>query len=190
MGFHQSHHEDIKTDYSAMSSKVVQNSIGCIKFSIMQPASGKRKSQIDEYLTYYHGPRVQHTALLSSGIINTVQVLRANGVKFLETPHTYYDVLEDHIDKIDEDIVALCELSILVERDESGYLMQIFTKPVQSRPRVFLKSSSARESAALAAKTLKRSSKQLSENSHCAEICKEKCNVTNSPTSKGRNFPS
>lgn len=138
MGFHVSHEEDVETEYSAMNSKVVQNSTGRIKFPMVEPAQGKRKSQIEEYLAFYHGAGVQHVALLSSDIVQTVRALRAGGNEFLPTPNAYYGMLEDRVGKIEEDVDALREQNILVDRDEWGYLMQIFTKPLQGRPTVFM----------------------------------------------------
>jgi 4-hydroxyphenylpyruvate dioxygenase len=138
LGFHQSHQEDVSTEYSAMNSKVVQNSTGQIVFPIVEPASGKRKSQIDEYLSFHCGPGAQHIALLSSDIVKTVRTLRNNGIEFLYTPDTYYDGLEERIGKLEEDIQPLREQNILVDRDGSGYLKQVFTKPLQSRPTVFM----------------------------------------------------
>jgi len=138
LGFQQSHQEDVATDYSAMNSKVVQNSTGSIKLPMMEPALGKRKSQIAEYLEFHHGPGAQHLALLSSNIVRTVRALRANNIEFLATPGSYYDTLEARIGEIDEDMAALRDLNILVDRDEWGYLMQCFTKPIQDRPTVFL----------------------------------------------------
>lgn len=138
LNFEQTHQEDVETKYSAMSSKVVQNSSGSVKFPIVVPASGKRKSQVDEYLTFHRGAGAQHIALLSSNIERTVRALRAAGINFLRTPDTYYDVLEERLGKMaDEDVEILRELSILVDRDPSGYLLQIFTQPLQSRPTVF-----------------------------------------------------
>jgi len=140
LGFRQLQHfsdDDISTEYSALMSKVVQNGSGRIKFPINEPAEGKRKSQIDEYLQYYGGPGAQHIALLSDDIIATVRRLRANGVEFLRTPDTYYDMLGQRVGPIDESLDALRELGILVDRDDEGYLLQIFTRPVQDRPTVF-----------------------------------------------------
>jgi 4-hydroxyphenylpyruvate dioxygenase len=138
LGFHQSHQEDILTEESSMNSKVVENSNGQIKFPIIEPNSSRRKSQIEEFLSFYHGPGVQHIALSCDDIVKTVRQLRENGIEFLSTPGSYYDLLEERIGKIEEDVDALRELSILVDRDKWGYLMQIFTKPLQSRPTVFL----------------------------------------------------
>lgn len=129
--------DDISTEYSALMSKVVQNGSGRIKFPINEPAEGKRKSQIDEYLQYYGGPGAQHLALITDDIISTVRKLRDNGVDFLRTPDTYYGALADRVGTIDEDMDALRELGILVDRDDEGYLLQIFTKPLQDRPTVF-----------------------------------------------------
>jgi len=138
LNFHHSWTEDIVTDYSSMNSKVVQNGSGRIKFPIVEPAPGKRRSQIEEYLTFHHGPGAQHIALTSDDMISTVRALRANGNEFLPTPRTYYDTLSQRVGEIEEDIDELRELSILVDRDEWGYLMQIFTKPLLNRPTVFL----------------------------------------------------
>lgn len=140
MGFSQLLHfddKDISTEYSALMSKVMQNGNGKIKFPINEPAEGKKKSQIQEYLDFYYGPGVQHIALTTGNIIETVTQLQANGIDFLRVPTNYYDVLEDRVGKIDEPIDKLAELGILVDRDEEGYLLQIFTKPVEDRPTVF-----------------------------------------------------
>lgn len=137
LSFQQSHQVDISTEYSGMHSKVVQNSTGRIKFLIAETAPHKRKSQIEEYLMFYRGPGVQHIALLSDDIVRTVKALRTNGIEFLCIPDTYYDMLEDRIGKIEADIAVLRELNILIDRDEWGYLMQNFTRPVQSRPTFF-----------------------------------------------------
>lgn len=138
LSFHESHREDVETAYSAMNSKVVQNSTGRIKFPMVEPASGTRRSQIDEYLEFYHGPGVQHVAFLSGDIVKSVGALRSSGSEFLRTPDTYYEMLRDRVGSIREDVETLRRLNILVDRDDSGYLMQIFTKPVQSRPTVFM----------------------------------------------------
>jgi 4-hydroxyphenylpyruvate dioxygenase len=137
-GFHQSHEENVVSEYSAMNSKVVQNSTGRIKFPIVEPAIGKGKSQIHEYLFYHYGPGVQHIALLADDIVTSVRALQDNCIEFLRTPDTYYDVLADRVGEIDIDLKAIRELGILVDRDEWGYLMQTFTKPLHSRPTIFL----------------------------------------------------
>ncbi len=129
--------KDISTEYSALMSKVVSNGSGYIKFPINEPAEGKKKSQIDEYLEFYHGPGVQHIAVATKDIIHTVTELRNQGIEFLRVPNTYYDDLLDRVGAIDEDIAPLRELGILVDRDEEGYLLQIFTKPVEDRPTLF-----------------------------------------------------
>lgn len=129
--------KDISTEYSALRSTVVANENKWIKFPINEPAEGKRRSQIEEFIIYNAGPGVQHIALECEDIIQTVRQLKANGVEFLYTPVTYYDVLEERVGKIDEDIAALRELNILVDRDDKGYMLQIFTKPVQDRPTLF-----------------------------------------------------
>jgi 4-hydroxyphenylpyruvate dioxygenase len=137
-GFHVSHREDVASEYSAMNSKVVQNSAGSIKFPIVEPAPGRGKSQISEYLSYHHGPGVQHIALLADDIVTSVRLLRKNEIEFLQIPGSYYDVLKDRVGEIDIDQRAIRELGILVDRDEWGYLFQTFTKPLHNRPTVFL----------------------------------------------------
>lgn len=129
--------EDISTEYSALMSKVVSNGTGYVKFPINEPAAGKKKSQIDEYLEFYHGPGVQHIAIATHDIISTVSELQRRGVEFLRVPATYYDTVLERVGTIDEDIAPLRELGILVDRDDEGYLLQIFTKPVEDRPTVF-----------------------------------------------------
>jgi 4-hydroxyphenylpyruvate dioxygenase len=129
--------KDISTEYSALMSKVVQNGTGRIKFPLNEPAAGKRKSQIDEYLEFYGGPGVQHIAMATGNIIDTVTALRDNDVSFLRVPKTYYDALTDRVGKIQEDITTLADLGILVDRDDEGYMLQIFTKPVADRPTLF-----------------------------------------------------
>jgi 4-hydroxyphenylpyruvate dioxygenase len=140
MGFTQLVHfddQDISTEYSALMSKVVQNGTGRIKFPINEPARGKRRSQIEEYLQFYGGPGVQHIAMATGDIIETVRAMRDNDVSFLRVPRSYYDLLPDRVGAIKEDIQALAELGILVDRDDEGYMLQIFTKPVADRPTVF-----------------------------------------------------
>lgn len=139
LGFKEMIHfddKDISTEYSALMSKVMHNG-GRIKFPINEPATGKRKSQIEEYLTFYHGAGVQHVALLTDDIVKTVNLLRGNGVPFLVTPTTYYDDLISRVGHIDENIDDLKKLGILVDRDDEGYLLQIFTKPIVDRPTLF-----------------------------------------------------
>lgn len=128
---------DISTEYSALMSKVVSNGNGYIKFPINEPAEGKKKSQIEEYLDFYHGPGVQHIAIATDDIIHTVSELRRRGMEFLYVPDTYYEDILERVGKIDEDLKELKKLNILIDRDEEGYLLQIFTKPVQDRPTVF-----------------------------------------------------
>lgn len=140
MGFSQLVHfsdKDISTEYSALMSKVMQDGTGKIKFPINEPAEGKKKSQIQEYLDFYFGPGVQHIALSTGDIIDTVGRLQSNGIEFLKVPDNYYADLTERIGKIDEPIDKLAKLGVLVDRDEEGYLLQIFTKPVQDRPTVF-----------------------------------------------------
>jgi 4-hydroxyphenylpyruvate dioxygenase len=138
LGFHESHREDVATEYSAMNSKVVQSKTGAIKLPLVEPATGKRKSQIEEYIDYYDGPGVQHVALLSGDIVETVKAWRGAGNEFLKVPGAYYEMLPDRVGMIDEDVEELQAEQILVDRDEWGYLMQIFTRPIQSRPTVFM----------------------------------------------------
>jgi 4-hydroxyphenylpyruvate dioxygenase len=128
---------DISTEYSALMSKVMANGNERIKFPINEPAKGKKKSQIEEYLEFYRGPGVQHVAIATDNIIATVGALRDRGVEFLTVPSSYYDALLDRVGTIDEDLAPLRDLGILVDRDEEGYLLQIFTKPVQDRPTLF-----------------------------------------------------
>ncbi len=140
LGFQQLIHfddKDISTEYSALMSKVVQNGTGRIKFPINEPAKGKRKSQIDEYLQFHGGPGVQHIALATGDIVKTVRAMRANDVSFLRVPKTYYDSLVTRVGPIREDLAVLAELGILVDRDDEGYMLQIFTKPVADRPTLF-----------------------------------------------------
>lgn len=129
--------EDISTEYSSLMSKVVANGNERIKFPINEPAAGKKKSQIDEYLDFYRGPGVQHVAIITNDIIETVTTLQQRGVEFLRVPNTYYDDLLTRVGKIDEDLEPLRRLGILVDRDDEGYLLQIFTKPVEDRPTLF-----------------------------------------------------
>jgi 4-hydroxyphenylpyruvate dioxygenase len=129
--------KDISTEYSALMSKVVSNGNGYIKFPINEPAKGKKKSQIEEYLDFYKGAGVQHIAVATDDIIFTVSELRKRGVEFLYVPETYYDDVMDRVGHINEDLKELKKLNILIDRDEEGYLLQIFTKPVQDRPTLF-----------------------------------------------------
>ncbi len=129
--------KDISTEYSSLMSKVVASGDDRIKFPINEPATGRKKSQIDEYLEFYRGPGVQHLAIATSDIVRTVTALRDRGVEFLRVPTAYYDTLPARVGTIDEDVAPLKELGILVDRDDEGYLLQIFTKPVQDRPTVF-----------------------------------------------------
>jgi 4-hydroxyphenylpyruvate dioxygenase len=127
----------ISTEYSALMSKVVSNGNGRIKFPLNEPAQGRKKSQIEEYLEFYRGAGVQHIAIATDDIVSTVTQLRDNGVEFLRVPTTYYDTVLDRVGHIDEDIAPLRDLGILVDRDDEGYLLQIFTKPVEDRPTLF-----------------------------------------------------
>jgi 4-hydroxyphenylpyruvate dioxygenase len=140
LGFSQLVHfddKDISTEYSALMSKVVQNGTGRIKFPINEPARSRRRSQIDEYLQFYGGPGVQHIAMATGNIIDTVRAMRHNDVSFLRVPPTYYEMLPERIGHIKEDLHELAELGILVDRDDEGYMLQIFTKPVADRPTLF-----------------------------------------------------
>jgi len=129
--------KDISTEYSSLMSKVVASGNERIKFPINEPAEGKKKSQIDEYLDFYRGPGVQHVAIITKDIVRTVTLLRDRGVDFLRVPSIYYDTLLERVGRIDEDVVPLKDLGILVDRDDEGYLLQIFTKPVEDRPTLF-----------------------------------------------------
>lgn len=129
--------KDISTEYTALMSKVMSNGNGRIKFPINEPAEGIRKSQIEEYLDFYEGEGIQHVAVATNDIIATIRELKSRGVEFLQVPGTYYDTLLDRVGEIEEDITPLRELGILVDRDDEGYLLQIFTKPIQPRPTMF-----------------------------------------------------
>jgi 4-hydroxyphenylpyruvate dioxygenase len=129
--------KDISTEYSSLMSKVMSNGNGRIKFPINEPAAGKKKSQIDEYLDFYRGPGVQHIAMATDDIVKTVRDMMNRGVEFLSVPHSYYEGARNRVGKIDENFAALEELGILVDRDDEGYLLQIFSKPVQDRPTLF-----------------------------------------------------
>jgi len=129
--------KDISTEYTALMSKVVSNGNGYIKFPINEPAKGKKRSQIDEYLDFYKGAGVQHIAVATDDIIATVGQMRENGVDFLRVPDTYYEDVPTRVGEINENLEEIKRLNILVDRDEDGYLLQIFTKPIQDRPTVF-----------------------------------------------------
>jgi 4-hydroxyphenylpyruvate dioxygenase len=140
MGFGLYQHfddKDISTEYSALMSKVMANGNGRIKFPINEPAQGRRKSQIEEYLEFYQGPGVQHIALGTGDIVSTVAELQARGMDFLRVPGSYYETLQDRVGKIDEPVEELARLGILVDRDDEGYMLQIFSKPVEDRPTLF-----------------------------------------------------
>lgn len=129
--------KDISTEYSALMSKVVQNGTGRVKFPINEPAKAKRRSQIEEYIDFYGGAGVQHIALATDDILSTVRALRANDVSFLRVPKSYYDAVPDRVGPIKEDLQELADLGILIDKDDEGYMLQIFTKPVQDRPTLF-----------------------------------------------------
>jgi 4-hydroxyphenylpyruvate dioxygenase len=140
MGFSLYQHfddNDISTEYSALMSKVMANGNGYVKFPINEPAKGRKKSQIEEYLDFYQGPGVQHMALATNDIVSTVAKMQKQGVIFLNIPHSYYADLQKRIGQIDEPIEELERLGILVDRDNEGYMLQIFTRPVEDRPTVF-----------------------------------------------------
>jgi 4-hydroxyphenylpyruvate dioxygenase len=128
---------DISTEFTALRSKVMRNATGTIKLPINEPAEGRKRSQIEEYLDSYGGAGVQHVAIATGDIVATVRALQANGVELLATPASYYDDLSAHVGEIDEDIATLRELNILVDRDDQCYMLQIFTKPLQDRPTLF-----------------------------------------------------
>ena len=129
--------KQISTEYSALMSKVMSNGNGYVKFPINEPAKGKKKSQVEEYLEFYGDEGVQHIAIATHDIVDTVTKLQNRGIEFLKVPSTYYDDLEARVGKIEEDVEPLKELGILVDRDDEGYLLQIFTKPVEDRPTLF-----------------------------------------------------
>lgn len=129
--------KDISTEYSALMSKVMSNGNGYVKFPINEPAEGKKKSQIEEYLEFYHSQGVQHIAMATDNIIETVTELRKRGVEFLSVPDSYYEELTARVGNIDEEIQILKKLNILVDRDDEGYLLQLFSKPVEDRPTLF-----------------------------------------------------
>jgi 4-hydroxyphenylpyruvate dioxygenase len=129
--------KDISTEYTALMSKVMANNNLYIKFPLNEPAQGKKKSQIEEYIDFYRGAGVQHVAMATNNIIETVTALRSRGVEFLRVPDTYYDIILNRVGPIDESLAPLKDLGILIDRDEEGYLLQIFTKPVEDRPTVF-----------------------------------------------------
>jgi 4-hydroxyphenylpyruvate dioxygenase len=140
MGFQLYQHfddKDISTEYSALMSKVMSNGNGYVKFPINEPAEGRRKSQIEEYLDFYQGPGVQHIALATDDILGTVSQMQTQGVEFLTIPHSYYTELSGRVGRIDEPIEELERLGILVDRDDEGYMLQIFTRPVEDRPTLF-----------------------------------------------------
>ncbi|MBI3172128.1 MAG: 4-hydroxyphenylpyruvate dioxygenase [Chloroflexi bacterium] len=141
MGFRQLLHfddKDISTEYSALMSKVMSNGNGRVKFPINEPAEGKKKSQIEEYLDYYLTPGAQHIAIATGDILETVTQLKARGIEFLRVPDAYYEMLPDRVGSIKEDLKAIHDLGILVDRDDEGYLLQIFSRPIQDRPTMFV----------------------------------------------------
>ena len=129
--------KDISTEYSALMSKVMSNGNGYVKFPINEPAEGKKKSQVEEYLDYYNGEGVQHVAIATQDIIKTVTELKNRGLEFLSIPESYYVEVLDRVGHIDEDLAPLQKLGVLIDRDEEGYLLQIFSKPVEDRPTLF-----------------------------------------------------
>ncbi len=129
--------KDISTEYSALMSKVMSNGNGYVKFPINEPAEGKKKSQVEEYLEFYNGEGVQHVAIATNNIVETVSELQKRGIEFLNIPESYYSTVLDRVGKIDEDLAPLQKLGILIDRDEEGYLLQIFSKPLEDRPTLF-----------------------------------------------------
>ena len=129
--------KDISTEYSALMSKVMSNGNGYVKFPINEPAEGKKKSQVEEYLDFYNGEGVQHVAIATKNIIETVMDLKSRGIEFLNIPGSYYDTVLDRVGTIDENLQPLRDLGILIDRDDEGYLLQIFTKPLEDRPTLF-----------------------------------------------------
>ncbi len=128
---------DISTEYSALMSKVMSNGNGFVKFPINEPAEGKKKSQVEEYLDFYNGEGVQHVAIATADIVKTVTELQKRGIEFLNIPDSYYETVLDRVGKIDEDLQPLQHLGVLIDRDEEGYLLQIFSKPLEDRPTLF-----------------------------------------------------
>ena len=128
---------DISTEYSALMSKVMSNGNGFVKFPINEPAEGKKKSQVEEYLDFYNGEGVQHVAIATADIVKTVTELQKRGIEFLNIPDSYYETVLDRVGKIDEDLQPLQDLGVLIDRDEEGYLLQIFSKPLEDRPTLF-----------------------------------------------------
>ncbi len=128
---------DISTEYSALMSKVMSNGNGYVKFPINEPAEGKKKSQVEEYLDFYNGEGVQHVAIATNDIVATVTELQNRGIEFLNIPPSYYETVLERVGKIDEDLAPLQKLGVLIDRDEEGYLLQIFSKPLEDRPTLF-----------------------------------------------------
>ena len=129
--------KDISTEFSSLRSKVVSSPNGKVKFPINEPAPGLKMSQIQEYLDYYHGPGVQHIAFLTGDVLHTVAAMRQRGVDFLQVPDSYYEAMPTRVGKIQEDVERIRDLRVLVDRDDEGYLLQLFTKPVEDRPTLF-----------------------------------------------------
>jgi 4-hydroxyphenylpyruvate dioxygenase len=129
--------KDISTEYSALMSKVMSNGNGYVKFPINEPAEGKKKSQVEEYLDFYNGEGVQHVAIATNDIVKTVSELQKRGIEFLSIPASYYETVLDRVGKIDEDLQPLQDLGVLIDRDNEGYLLQIFSKPLEDRPTLF-----------------------------------------------------
>ncbi len=176
LGFSQLVHfddKDISTEYSALMSKVVQNGSGRIKFPLNEPAQARRKSQIEEFLQFHGGPGVQHIAMATGDIVATVRAMRHNDVSFLRVPHAYYDLLPSRVGKIKEKIEELAELGILVDRDDEGYMLQIFTKPVADRPTLFFEVIQRHGARALARETSRHFSRPSSASKPRAERCND-----------------
>jgi 4-hydroxyphenylpyruvate dioxygenase len=175
--------KDISTEYTALMSKVMSNGNGRIKFPINEPAEGKKRSQIEEYINFYNGAGVQHLALATDNIIHTIHELRERGVEFLDVPDTYYDDLKDRVGAIDEDMEVLKKYKILVDRDDEGYLLQLFTKPLMDRPTVFIEIIQRKGATSFGKGTLKPCLKQSSENKKTEEPSKPNTRI-NEPISE------
>ncbi len=171
--------KDISTEYSALMSKVMSNGNGFVKFPINEPAEGKKKSQVEEYLDFYNGEGVQHVALATNNIVETVTD-SSRGVEFLQVPKSYYDDLLERVGKIDEDIEPLKELGVLVDRDEEGYLLQIFSKPVEDRPTLFFEIIQRKGAKSFGKGNFKALFEALKESRTQGETCRDEGGVQKS----------
>jgi len=167
--------KDISTEFTALRSKVMQNATGKVKIPINEPAEGLKRSQIEEYLEFYGGPGVQHVAIATDDIVETVRALRANGVELLDTPPSYYEKLGERVGAIEEDVAILRDLSILVDKDDRGYMLQIFTKPLQDRPTLFFEIIQRAGRYRSGRATSKRCSCRSSRNRPSAATCSVSC---------------